>query len=243
VERYLPLDWLPENAVLTNSSGVHAEKGGTFGAMAVLMLNEGVPRQFTNQRHSRWDGRLSTSIRGKTVLIYGFGSLGEAIADRLRPFGPRIAGVRRSGQAHPSADRMLRPDEIHAILPEVDILVVSCPLTRETRDRFGACELDLLPRGASVFNIARAAVMDYRALCDRLISGHISGAILDVFDEEPLPKESYLWDVPNLVISPHVSCDDADGYIERCLGIFAKNVRNWMEKRPLINVVDSFREY
>ncbi|ANN61913.1 hypothetical protein A9174_33830 (plasmid) [Mesorhizobium loti NZP2037] len=243
VERYLPLDWLPPGAVLTNSSGVHAEKGGTFGAMAVLMLNEGMPRHATNQRHHRWDSALSASIAGKTVLIYGFGSLGEAIATRLRPFGVYIVGIRRSGEPHPLADEMHPPSELRRLLPRCDFLVVSCPLTEATRGLFAEKQLSLLPKGSSLFNIARGPVVDNAALAAALRAGHLAGAIVDVFEQEPLPEASPWWDVPNLLISPHISCDDAKGYIERCLAIFGANVERLARGEVLCNVVDPAQGY
>jgi glyoxylate/hydroxypyruvate reductase A len=243
VEKYLPLDWLPPGAVLTNSSGVHAEKGGAFGAMAVLMLNEGMPRHATNQRHRRWDGTLSTGIAGKTVLIYGFGSLGEAIAERLRPFGVHIVGIRRSGEPHPLADEIHPPSELHHLLPRSDFLVVSCPLTEATRGLFGERQLSLLPKGSSLFNIARGPVVDNAALAAALCAGHLAGAIIDVFEQEPLPDTSPWWDVPNLLISPHISCDDAKGYIDRCLAIFGQNVERLCRDEALLNVVNSAQGY
>lgn len=123
------------------------------------------------------------------------------------------------------------------------ILVLSCPLTPETLGLIGGAELDLLPRGSSVFNIARSGVMDYATLSERLLSGQIAGAILDVFDQEPLPEDSFLWDVPNLIISPHVSCDDATEYVDRCLAIFSDNLSRLLGGRPLVNVVDGARGY
>jgi phosphoglycerate dehydrogenase-like enzyme len=243
VEKYLPLDWLPSGAVLTNSSGVHAEKGGTFGAMAVLMLNEGMPRHATNQRHRRWDGALSTGIAGKTILIYGFGSLGEAIAERLRPFGVYIIGIRRSGEPHPWADEIHPPCELQRLLPRSDFLVVSCPLTEATRGLFDERQLALLPKGASVFNIARGPVVDNGALAAALRAGHVAGAIIDVFEQEPLPETSPWWDVPNLLISPHISCDDPTGYIDRCLAIFGTNVARLCRGEALRNVVDPVQGY
>jgi glyoxylate/hydroxypyruvate reductase A len=106
-----------------------------------------------------------------------------------------------------------------------------------------AKELDLLKPGASVFNIARSGVMDYMALAEALRSGHLSCAILDVFDKEPLPQDDALWDVPNLTIFPHISCDDHDGYIDRCLEVFAQNVARHQRGEPLLNVVDPLFEY
>lgn len=243
VEQYMPLDWLPNGAVLTNSSGVHAEKGGTFGAMAILMLNELVPRHATRQREHAWDAAMSTVVVGKTALIYGFGSLGEAIASKVRPFGLRILGVSRSGAPNPKADAMFRADQLHALLPEADFLVLSCPLTSETRNLIGRRELGLLRKGAGLLNLARAQVVDYAALADVLRANHLSGAILDVFDPEPLPPDAPWWDVPNLMVIPHVSCDAAEGYIDRCLGVFAANLERASRGLPLHNVVDGAKGY
>ncbi|WP_234782013.1 D-2-hydroxyacid dehydrogenase [Sinorhizobium saheli] len=243
VEKYMPLDWLPDGAALTNSSGVHAEKGGVFGAMTVLMLCEEVPRHLGNQRDRRWDSRLSARISKKTVLIYGFGALGSAIAERLKPFGPRIIGVSRSGRPSEFADETHAASALHDLLPRVDCLVLSCPLTPETRGVIGATEIGLMKPGASVFNIARAGVLDNAALVDALNSGHLGGAALDVFEQEPLPESSPLWDVPNLLIFPHISCDDADGYIDRCLEIFAENVRRDSAGLKLVNEVSADAGY
>lgn len=243
VEKYMPLDWLPEGAALTNSSGVHAEKGGTFGAMTVLMLCEEVPRHLGNQRGHLWDNTLSASVGKKTVLIYGFGALGGAIAKRLKPFGPRIIGVSRSGEPNDLADEMYAANALHELLPRVDCLVLSCPLTPQTRNVIGPSEIALMKRGASVFNIARAGVLDNAALVDALTSGHLGGAALDVFEQEPLLEGSSLWDVPNLLIFPHISCDDADGYIDRCLEIFADNVRRDIAGSEFVNQVSAQAGY
>lgn len=239
VEAYLPLDWLPSGAVFTNSSGVHAEKGGAYGAMAVLMLNEQVPRHASNQRARLWDSALSTGIAGKTVLIHGFGSLGEAIAERLKPFGVRIVGTRRSGEPHPLADRIALPGDLDRLLPHADFLVVSCPLTAETRGQIGARQFALLPGGAGVLNISRGAVIDSRALAAALSSGHLSGAVVDVVDVEPLPSGSFWWDIPNLIITPHTSCDDPANYITKCLAIFAENVGSVLDGSRPRNIVQS----
>lgn len=243
VEKYLPIDWLPAGAVLTNSSGVHARKGGAFGLMTVLMLCEGVPRHIQNQRLHRWDSRLATGIETKTVAFIGFGALGSAIAERLRPLGARILAVTRSGSAGPLADQAFSVSELTEVLPLADCLVVSCPLTAATRGLIGEAQLALLKPGASLFNIARGPVVDSKALVRALLDGRLSGAALDVFDQEPLPADSQLWDVPNLLIFPHISCDDADGYVDRCLSIFADNMRRDLRGEPLQNCIDTTAGY
>lgn len=243
VERYLPLDWLPNSAVLTNSSGVHAHKGGLFGLMAVLMLNERMPKHASNQRQRLWDGQLSSDIRGKTAVIVGFGSLGEAIGSHLKSIGIAVVGIRRSGLRHPVADEIYTPDKLKDVLPRADFLILTCPLTSSTRGLIGRKELELLPMGCGILNMARAQIIDYLALDQALRSGRLSGAIADVFDPEPLPSTSFLWNTPNLMITPHVSCDESEGYIDRCLAIFADNYRRKEENLPYINVVSASTEY
>ncbi len=243
IERYLPLDWLPPGAVLTNSRGIHAEKAGEYGLLALLMLNDRLPQHITNQRRHAWVPDHSTPIRGKTVLIYGVGAIGGAIAAKAKLLGMRVWGIRRSGGSHPHLDRIEGPERLDALLPEADFLVVACPLTAETRGAIGAAQLDRLRAHAGLVNVARAAVVDYGHLADALRAGRLAGAVLDVFSPEPLPADSPLWDVPNLVVTPHTSSDDPDGYIERSLAILAANLRHLRAGTPLVNVVDPLLGY
>ena len=243
IEQYLPLDWLKPDTVFTNSRGVHAEKCGAFGAMAVLMLNERMPRHAHAQRGNRWEPTYATSITGKTVLIYGVGAIGAAIAKRIQPFGVNVIGLRRSGASIDGVDAMYAPDALHMLLPRADFLVVCCPLTSATRGSIGARELQLLPPGAGLLNVARSAIVDQAALIAALEEDRLSGAILDVFDTEPLAPESPLWQVPGLTITPHVSADDPIAYVDRSLAILADNIQRLDDGRPLVNIVQGWREY
>lgn len=244
IEGYLPLNWLPAGAELFNASGVHAEKIAGFGAMAVLMLHEHVPLRVSAQSRREWLRTLRPATGGRQVLIYGAGALGQAVAGALAPFGFTVRGIGR----HPDGPRpgfieIHGPHRLEDLLPETDILVLSSPLTAETRGRFGRRELSLLPRGAGVLNIARAAVMDYDALADLLEAGHLSGAILDVFDREPLPPDARWWKVPNLMVFPHVSADDPTNYARGCVRILARNLDAMLAGRPTLNRVDPARGY
>lgn len=243
VDKYLPLNWLPNGAVFTNSSGVHGEKGGAFGLMTVLMLCEGVPRHIENQKLHRWDPALSKGIASKTILFLGFGDLGQAIAERLKPLGPKIIAVSRSGQPITGADQTVSVGEVDTVIDQADCMVVCCPLTPETRGIVDRDMISKMKSGSTLFNIARGPIVDNRALIDALTNGHLSGAALDVFDQEPLPSDSDLWDAPNLLIFPHISCDDAEGYIDKCLSIFAANIERDLMGQPLNNVVNAQRGY
>lgn len=243
VEHLLPLDWVPPGLVITNNKGVHAPKAGEFAAMALLMLNNAIPALVTQQRERRWTQRFSTPIAGKTLVVVGVGHMGGVAAGRARRLGLRVLGVRRSRRPHRHVDEMYGPDELDRILPRADFLLIAVPLTSATRSLVGRRQLDLLPRHAGVINLARAGVVDYVALADKLHHGELGGAILDVFDPEPLPPESPLWATPNLVITPHVSSDDALAYIPRTLDLFFENLARHLAGRPLRNRVQTGREY
>jgi phosphoglycerate dehydrogenase-like enzyme len=138
---------------------------------------------------------------------------------------------------------MVGPEDLHDVLPEADFLLVTAPLTAATRGLIGRRELDLLKPTCGFINMGRARVVDYDALVDKLARGELGGAILDVFDPEPLPPESRLWSTPNLLIVPHVSSDDAERYTPTVLDRFFANFARYLAGRPLRNCVDPRREY
>jgi phosphoglycerate dehydrogenase-like enzyme len=243
VEHMLPLDWLPAEALLTNSSGAHAPKVREFVTMALLMLNSGVPLFATNQRQARWEQRFTRCIAGKTVVIVGVGEMGSAAAASAKRLGLTVIGVRRSGRPRRPVDRMVTPDSLNEVLPAADFLIVAAPLTRATRGLIGRSQLDRMKPEAGILNIGRAAVIDYEALGEKLARGALAGAVLDVFAPEPLPPDSPLWHVPNLMVIPHVSSDEPEAYIERLLDVFFDNVRRWRDGRPLRNRIDPIAEY
>jgi len=241
VEKLVPL--LPPEMVLTNASGVHGPKGGEYAMTALLMLNHGVPHFVTSQRDRRWDPVFTSPIAGRTVVIVGVGRIGGEVARLARRFGLRVLGVRRSGRPHRWVHRMFTTKGLRAAFRQADFVVVTTPLTPKTRGLIGAKELDCLPRHAGLVNLGRGAVVDYDALSAKLWTRELSGAVLDVFPEEPLPPESPLWSTPNVVLSPHCAIDDGRVYVARCLDIFFDNLRRYLARRPLRNVVDRGQGY
>jgi phosphoglycerate dehydrogenase-like enzyme len=237
VEKLAP--YMPSGIVLTNASGVHMPKGGEYAMTALLMLNHRVPHFVTAQRAARWDQAFASPIAGKTVLILGVGAIGSAAARLARRFGMRVLGVSRSAKRHKLVDRMYGPKDLKKALPQADFVLSVLPLTAETRGLLGRAELDLLPRHAGVINVGRGPVIDNDALADKLRKGELSGAVLDVYPEEPLPASSPLWATPNLIMSPHCAIDDANSYAERALRIFLGNLKRYLAGRELVNVVDT----
>ncbi|MGZ0187431.1 MAG: D-2-hydroxyacid dehydrogenase [Alphaproteobacteria bacterium] len=227
VESLSPLDWLPDGVILSNNSGTHYPKTREFAAMALGMLHFQAPHLFTAQRAHTWSPKFDSLIQGKTVTIVGFGTLGQATADAARGMGLKVRAVRRNPAPHDLADEMFSSDALVQASEGADFLVCTLPLTPATHHMVDAAAFDALKPGAGVVNIGRGPVMDYDALVERLNDDRISGAILDVFDEEPLPADHSLWDQKNLVIFPHMSSDDPSTYIQRTLDIFFQNCRDY----------------
>ncbi len=243
LERLAPFDWLPSNCTLLNNSGVHTEKAGEFGIMAVLMLANRVPTLLTNQRAGKWQKQWGDLVGGKHLTVVGLGGMGAPIARWGQLFGLNVTGVRTAAAPHPDCHEVITAAELDSVLPTTDYLVLACPLTPATRGMLDRRRLGLLPHGAGVVNIGRGALLDQDALCDLLDSGHLSGAVLDVFTPEPLPEGHRMWTTPNVIISPHTSVDEPSSYNPRSLDVFFENLRALRDGQPMPNVFDTSRGY
>jgi glyoxylate/hydroxypyruvate reductase A len=243
LDRLAPFDWLPPGAALLNNRGTHADKAGEFALMAVLMLANRVPEMVTHQRAGRWHKLWGAVLSGRRLTVLGLGTLGGATARHAARFGLHVTGVRANPAPHPDCARVVGSDAIDAVLPGSEFLVIACPLTDATRGLLDRRRLAALPAGAGVVNIGRGEILDQDALCDLLDAGHLSGAVLDVFDPEPIPPGHRLWTTRNLVISPHTAADDPASYNPRSLDIFLDNLRAWRDGRPLPNRFDVVRGY
>jgi len=243
IEPLLPLDWLPSQVTLSNNSGVHIEKVRESAMLLLLMLNARIPAIATNQSKSKWQQIFSPKVRGRTVLIIGVGHMGGAVAQSARQLGLYVLGVRRSGAPHFAVDEMFQPDELDVVLPRADFVVLAAPLTSETTMLLNGERITRMKRGAGFINISRAGSVDHDALVEALRSGALSGAIIDVFDPEPLPFGSRLWQTGNLMVIPHVTSDDEDEYLPKTLDLAFENWRRLLNGKELLNVVDRRRQY
>ena len=243
VDRLLPLDWVPPGVVLTNNHGAHGVKAEQYMRMAYAMLHTRMPEVIANQRAHRWRQVFTPSIAGRTALIVGLGDLGQGAARAAKQAGLRVIGVSRSGKKVPHTDAVHKTAALDRLLPAADFLVMAVPLTPDTRNLMSRERLDLLKPAAGVINIARAPVLDYEALAGKLRRGELAGAVLDVADPEPLPADSPLWDTPNLIITPHVSCDDSEHYLDITLDLWFANFERFLNGKPLRNRVDPLRGY
>jgi phosphoglycerate dehydrogenase-like enzyme len=243
LDRIAPFDWLPPDVILMNNRGTHAVKSGEFGIMAVLMLASRVPEMVTHQRAGRWQKLWGTVVTHQPITIIGLGALGGSVARHAAWFGMDVTGVRATPMPHPHCARVIGTAALDAVLAGTRFLVLACPLTDATRGLIDRRRLASLPMGAGVVNIGRGELLDQDALCDLLESGHLSGAVLDVFAPEPIPPGHRLWTTRNLIVSPHTSADDPATYNPISLDLFLENLRAWRDGRPLPNRFDIARGY
>lgn len=243
IEHLLPLDWLPPGVEIVNNKGVHAPKVGEYMLMAILMLHNHIPALVSSQGRHEWNELFSTTIAGNTLGIIGVGHMGGTAAARAKSLGMHVLGVRRSGEAHKDVDEMFRPSDLDEVLRRSDIVMICIPQTSETAGLLGRRELGLMKHGAGLINLGRAQVVDYDALRDKLESGALGGAIVDVFDPEPLPADSPLWSTTNLIMTPHVASDDWDTYMPLTLDLLFDNIARHFQGTALRNVVVREREY
>ncbi len=238
VDGVLPLTWLPRGVAFTNNSGAHGVKAEQYMIMAYNLLNSRMAAISANQHRHHWEALFSPNIIGKTAVIVGLGDLGEGAARAAKKLGLKVIGVRRSAQKNRHADKVVTYKQLDRVLPLADFVVLAVPLTAETRGLLNARRLDLLKPGAGVVNIGRGPVADYRALEQRLRDGKLGGAVLDVVDPEPLPADSSLWTTPNLIITPHISCDDGEHYIDISLDLWFENLARFRDSKTLKRRID-----
>jgi phosphoglycerate dehydrogenase-like enzyme len=232
--------------VLTNSAGVYAEAMADTVMAGVMYFLRGLDYAVAQQREGTWDQTPFVTHQAKMretqdarVLVVGAGGIGSAVARRFQALGCRCVGIRRRPELGlpEGFSRIEGPESLDEELPVADVVVLSAPLTAESRHLLDSARLALLPEGAIVVNVARGALLDEEALVGVLDSGRVRGAVLDVFSKEPLPLDSPLWRHPHVLVTPHVS-GVSPRHWERALSLFQDNWRRWIAGKPLRNVVD-----
>lgn len=228
---------------LTTSAGSTAVPIAQTAITGLLMLARNFPHWLTAQRERRWDPMrppdFPRDLVGQTAIVLGLGSIGCEIARLAQALGLKVIGIRRSPQQPGDpVDELYPPSKLAGLLPRADWLIICCPLTTETRGLIDAGMLARLPRGARVINVARGEIIDETAMIAALREQRLGGAYLDVFEKEPLPAESPLWDLPNVLVTPHNSAAAA-GNDERVFQMFLGNLGRWHQGKPLRNEVRS----
>jgi len=249
VEHYLGSPTIAENEriVLTNMRAVHGPAIADHAFAMLLTLTRSMPAHLENQREGRWGGAGarggSIALAGRTMFVVGLGGIGTEVAQRAHGFGMRVIGSRRSDAPSPDyVERVGKPEDLHEMLGEADVVAVCVPLTPETRGIFDEAAFAAMKQGAYLINVARGAIVNTDALVAALESGRLAGACLDVTDPEPLPEGHALWAMEDVVITPHVS-SDAPETEERRWALFRENIRRFGAGEPLLNTVDKDAGY
>lgn len=248
IEKYLD-DRLFSNGtvLLSNSSGAYGTAISEHIIMVSLMLLRRMPEYESFISKKEWPSSSLTPIRsinGSHVVIVGTGDIGSNTARRMKALGASVTGVSRSGKQIDGFDNVLNVEKIDEILPFADIIVLALPETPKTKGLMSKQRIALLKKTAYLINVGRGSAIDQDALIEALNKREIAGAALDVMVPEPLPKESPLWDCPNIIITPHVSGDMALGVTcDLDVEMFCRDLKNFAEGKKLVNLVDTKQGY
>ncbi|HTW49943.1 MAG TPA: D-2-hydroxyacid dehydrogenase [Acidobacteriaceae bacterium] len=225
--------------LLTNGSGVFSQSLGEFVLAAILYFAKDFPRMLRNQRAERWEPFDVDEIAGQTIGIVGYGDIGRAVARRAQAMGMHVLALKR----HPpnALDALVgtfyRPEAMAEMLTRCDYVVVAAPLTPETRHMIGVAQFAAMQPGAVLINVGRGPVIDHAAMTQALREGRIRGAALDVFEQEPLPADDPLWQMPNVLVSPHTA-DHTRDWIDAAMRFFLRQYEHFRRGEPLENVVN-----
>ena len=234
--------WDPNRTIVTNAAGVAADMMAEYVLGGFLYFTLDIPGLNADKAKRRWQARSVTPLAGKTLLIAGLGSTGQALASRAKAFGMRVIGTRARARQMENVELSLPPEALRDVLPQADAVAIATPLTPATRGMIGLAEFSLMKEGVLFADVSRGGVVDQSALAMALKSGRIKGAAVDVFETEPLPQDSPLWDMPNLIISPHCS-SVYDGWEEASFDMFLDNLSRFRAGKEMLNVVDPKRGY
>jgi len=226
-----------ERVLITSASGVHAGPLAEYAMFGILAFAKGLPRLLADTRARRWDHYPMPELAGQTMLVVGLGSIGRAVARLAKAFGMHVLAVNRTGSTEvPEVDKVRPPRFLADLLPVAHAVVVTLPLTEQTRGMIDARAISRMRTDAVLVNLGRGGVVDEPALVQGLQSGQPAGAVLDVFATEPLPADSPLWDLPNVLISPHTAALSVHENA-RIVELFTENLRRYLRGEELLSRV------
>lgn len=229
---------LRKEAIVTNMHGFHGAPMSEAALLAMLALARNLPRNLRSQREHKWDRFPARTLKDTTVGIFGVGAIAAELAPRCKALGMRVVGISSAKRQVPGFDEMRGRDDLEQAVRDLDYLVLLTPYTPETKNIVGAKIFAAMKKNACVVNLARGGVMDETALVDALKNGKLGGASLDVFTKEPLPADSPLWDMENVIITPHLG-GFFDRYPAYALPVIEENMRKFLagDIAHMINVV------
>jgi phosphoglycerate dehydrogenase-like enzyme len=220
--------------VFASSAGVHATPLAEWSLFGLLALRKGLPRLHAGARARRWDHYPVPELRGETLLVVGVGEIGREVARLASAFGMRVVGIKRNPDTLPFVDEVYPPDRLDELAAHADAVVITLPLTDETAGLVSRRTIAALKPNAILVNVGRGPVVDEDALIDALRSGRILGAALDVFATEPLPPDSPLWELENVIVSPHTAALSTHENA-RIVELFCENLRRFLAGDELLS--------
>lgn len=237
-DRPIFIELMARGVAVTTSSGVNAQSVAQTALAGLLALSRRFPELMAAQARRRWTplmaGPLPPDLAGQTVVLVGWGPIAQTLQPLLTLLRLRVVVVRRSNAAAAPGLETVTPDRLHEVLPRAQWLLLACPLTRQTTGLIDDMALARLPAGARVINVSRGEVINESALIDALQRGHLGGAFLDVFEQEPLPAASPLWALPGVMVTPH-SAGQAAGNAARTAALFIENLGRWVRGEALVH--------
>ncbi len=233
------------SAILTNGRGAFSSSLAEFVVASLLYFVKDLRRLVKSQEAGTWDPFDMEMLYGRTLGIVGYGDIGRAAAERVRPLGMKVLALRRRTErsvGDPLVDEALPPERLNELMARADDVLVALPLTKDTRGLVDEAALGTMKPGGVLVNVGRGAVVDEAALLEALREGRIRGAALDVFETEPLPADHPLWSLPNVLLAPHCA-DNVPGWVEDSMHVFLKNLDLFRRGETLLNVADKSRGY
>ncbi|MBI3412868.1 MAG: D-2-hydroxyacid dehydrogenase [Candidatus Aenigmarchaeota archaeon] len=246
VDKFMVPGLVHSDIILTNSSGIHAIpiSEHVLGMILAFERNLHISRDYQNRGEwHRFAFEEMSELDGKTVAVIGLGEIGLRTAKLLKAFGTKIIAVKRTAGEKPEfIDELYTQDELGGVLPASDYVIICTPYTKETHHMFDSAKLKKMKEGSIIINIGRGGIIDEKALVEELKKKRLKGAGLDVFEAEPLPADSPLYGMENVILTPHVS-GYTPHYADRALGIFCENLKLFAGNNRMINVVDKKEGY
>jgi phosphoglycerate dehydrogenase-like enzyme len=247
VENLIIPELVESPVIVTNARGVFKRSLADFAIFGILFHYKRGRRLIESQRAHRWDDFRVDWLPGKIMGVVGYGEIGRECARLAHALGMKIYAVRRKPQnstGDPILDRIFPPESLHDMLREIDVLVAAAPLTKETHHMIGESEFRAMKASSMVINVGRGPVIDQEALIHALQEKKIAAAALDVYESEPLPSDNPLWDMENVLLSPH--CTDRTenpDWLDLTMQLFLDNFERYQKGEPLLNVVDKKAGY
>ena len=245
VEALIFPETLQSPVMISNSKGIHGVPMAEHVLGMILSFSRRLPQLYRQQLQHQWKRPPITElheINGKTMAIVGLGAIGLEIAKKAKAMDMRVIAAKREMTQEPFVDRLYRPEQLLEMLSEADFVVVTLPLTDATQNLFGREQFAAMKSTAFFINVSRGGVVQEDQLIAALQENRLAGAGLDVFVEEPLPASSPFWDLPNVIITPHLAAI-SPVYLDRALQLFAENLAAFMDGKPLPTLIDKDRGY